>query len=292
MGDLYAHLAGGTTTVARAWAVVRRDGTVLGFTDHDRDLTFDGLNFRASSGVTAKALQQSTGLSVDNSEAVGALSNAALTEGDNLAGVYDGAEVSVWLVNWADVSARVLQFRGSIGEIERAGGAFRAELRGLTEALNQPQGTVYQKACSAVLGDVRCRFDLTTPGFFDERPAEQVTDRLLFEYVGFSGFADRWFEAGRMLVLTGAAAGLIGVIKNDRLTADGRMIELWQSIGADVAPGDLVRVEAGCDKRTDTCKFKFNNFLNYRGFPAIPGEDWLMSYPTRSTINDGGSLVR
>lgn len=292
MGDIYAHLATGATTVCRAWVLVRRDGVTMGFTDHDRNLTFDGILFVASSGVTAKALAQSTGLSVDNSEAVGALTAAALTEGDILAGLYDGAEVSVWLVNWADVSARVRQFRGSVGEIERGQGAFRAELRGLSEVLNQPQGLVYQKPCAAILGDGRCTFNLATAGFFDERPAEVVTERIRFDYAGFSGFADRWFEAGRLAVLTGAAAGLIGVVKNDRLTLAGRTVELWQSLGAEVAAGDLVRLEAGCDKRTETCKFKFNNFLNFRGFPDIPGEDWLMAYPTRATINDGGSLVR
>ena len=82
------------------------------------------------------------------------------------------------------------------------------------------------------------------------------------------------------------------MVKNDRLTGSGRVIELWQSIGAEVGAGDLVRLEAGCDKRAETCKFKFSNFLNFRGFPDIPGEDWLMAYPTRATINDGRSLVR
>lgn len=292
MSDLYAHLATRATTVCRAWSLVRRDGVTLGFTDHDRDLTFDGIRFAASSGVTARALAQSTGLSVDNSEAAGALSAAALTEGDILAGLYDGAEVSVWLVNWADTTARLRQFRGSIGEIERGGGAFRAELRGLSEVLNQPQGLVYQKPCSAILGDQRCTFSLAAPGFFDERPVEVVIDRIRFGYAGFNSFADRWFEAGRLVVLTGVAAGLVGVVKNDRLTGSGRVIELWQSIGAEVGAGDLVRLEAGCDKRAETCKFKFSNFLNFRGFPDIPGEDWLMAYPTRATINDGRSLVR
>lgn len=286
------HLALGTTTVCRAWAVTRRDGTVMGFTDHDRDLAFDSVQFRASTGVTAKALQQSTGLSVDNSEAIGALTSEALSEADILAGRFDGAGVQVWLVNWADVSARKLLFRGSLGEIERTGGGFRAELRGLAETLNQPQGLVYQRTCSAVLGDSRCRFDLSSLGYSDERPAETVLDRRQFQFAGFTGFDDRWFEGGRFVVLTGAAAGLIGVVKNDRLSADGRSIELWQSLGADIAAGDIVRVEAGCDKRADTCRLKFNNFLNFRGFPDIPGEDWLMSYPTRAGLNDGGSLMR
>lgn len=286
------HLALGTTTVCRAWAVTRRDGTVMGFTDHDRDLAFDSVQFRASTGVTAKALQQSTGLSVDNSEAIGALTSEALSEADILAGRFDGAGVQVWLVNWADVSARKLLFRGSLGEIERTGGGFRAELRGLAETLNQPQGLVYQRTCSAVLGDSRCRFDLSSLGYSDERPAETVLDRRQFQFAGFTGFDDRWFEGGRFVVLTGAAAGLIGVVKNDRLSADGRSIELWQSLGAEIAAGDIVRVEAGCDKRADTCRLKFNNFLNFRGFPDIPGEDWLMSYPTRAGLNDGGSLMR
>ncbi|MBP9047287.1 MAG: DUF2163 domain-containing protein, partial [Tabrizicola sp.] len=98
---LLSHLATGSTTVCRAWTVRRRDGLVLGFTDHDRDLVVDGVACRADTGMTARALQQTTGLSVDNSEAFGALSAAAITEDDLTAGRFDGAEVQAYLVNWA-----------------------------------------------------------------------------------------------------------------------------------------------------------------------------------------------
>lgn len=289
---LYGHLASGATTVCRAWAVQRRDGVVLGFTDHDRDLGFEGVTFRADSGLTAQALQQSTGLAVDNSEAMGALADAAVTEADLLAGRYDGAEVRAWLVNWVQVTDRVLQFRGSFGEIVRAGGAFRAELRGLAEALNQPQGLVYQRTCAAVLGDGECRFNLAQPGYFAALAAELVIGRRVFRFASLPGFEDRWFERGRLVVLTGQAAGGVGVIKNDRIGTGGREIELWQALGPEVAAGDLVRLEAGCDKRADTCQMKFANFLNFRGFPHIPGEDWLTSFPSSSGLNDGGSLGR
>lgn len=60
--DLRDHLATGATTLARCFAVTRKDGAVMGFTDHDRDLSFEGIVFRADSGLTAKAIQQSTGL--------------------------------------------------------------------------------------------------------------------------------------------------------------------------------------------------------------------------------------
>ena len=109
--------------------------------------------FRAGTGLTARVLAQSTGLSVDNTEALGALTSSAVTEADIEAGRFDGAEVLAWLVNWQDVSQRLILFRGSFGEIRRANGAFEAELRGLTEALNRPLGRIYQKGCTAVLGD-------------------------------------------------------------------------------------------------------------------------------------------
>ena len=85
-GDLLAHLQTGITTVCRCWALTRRDGTVLGFTDHDAALTFEGIRFRADTGMSTATLQQATGLSVDNTETMGALSDASISEADIEAG--------------------------------------------------------------------------------------------------------------------------------------------------------------------------------------------------------------
>ena len=123
---LIAHLGLGATTVARAWAVTRRDGVTLGFTDHDRPLSFEGVAFSPDSGLEARAVIAGTGLAVDNAEALGALSSDAITEGDIEAGRYDNAAVRLWHVNWADVAERSLRFRGTLGEIRRGGGAFFA----------------------------------------------------------------------------------------------------------------------------------------------------------------------
>ena len=290
--DLIEHLKTGATTVCRAWAVIRRDGAWFGFTDHDLDLECAGKVYRANTGMSAGSLQQATGLSVDNTEAIGALSDAAISEADIHAGRFDGAEVEAWLVNWAQPKQRALQFRGNLGELKRANGAFQAELRGLTEILNQPQGRVYQSPCSAVLGDHSCRFDLSGVGYSTEVLIETVTDRRVLVFAGMQEFEDRWFERGRFKVLSGPATGLIAIVKNDRLTADRRQIELWEPLGADMLEGDMVRLEAGCDKRADTCRLKFNNFTNFQGFPHIPGEDWLMGYPSDNQPLDGGSLFK
>lgn len=286
---LHAHLQTGVTTTCRAWALTRKDGTVLGFTDHDSMLRFDGITFRADMGLSALAIQQTTGLSVDNTEALGALSDASIREEDIEAGRYDGAEIVAWLVNWRNVAQRHVQFRGTIGELRRSGGAFEAEMRGLTEALNRPLGRAYQKSCSAVLGGGGCMFDMATPGYAAEVAAAGIVDRRVFNFASINAFEEGWFQHGRLIVLNGLGKGLSGVIKRDGVVSGQRVIELWHSLRADVRTGDGLRLEAGCDKRATTCQAKFHNFLNYQGFPDIPGDDWSISDPSKSGGLNGGS---
>lgn len=289
--DLHAHLRTGLTHVCQCWAVTRRDGVTLGFTDHDRMISFDGISFVADSGMTAKALSSTTGLSVDNTEAVGALSSASITEADILAGRYDGAEVTIWQVCWDDVAARQVRFRGAMGEMARNGGAFQVDLRGLAEGLNQPQGRSYLTTCSAVLGDQACRVDLDTDArYVAEVEIDRATQGQKFDIATLALFNDTWFENGMIVGLTGAAKGLSGLIKQDKLISGRRQVLLWQPLRATIALGDTFRMIAGCDKRAQTCREKFSNLVNFQGFPHIPGDDWMMAVPRSGHGNDGGRL--
>ena len=267
-----------TETIARAWAVTRGDGMVLGFTDHDMALRFEGIEFRPDSGLSARAVVQGSGLSVDNTEAAGALSDSAITEIDLMAGRWDAADVRLWDVDWSDTASRRLIFRGHLGEVTRSGAAFRAELRGLSEPLNRAQGRVYHPRCSASLGDGQCRFDLNRAGYSAEGVIVSHEDGQRFTLSGIAGHDAFWFERGQLLAISGAAEGLSGVIKTD-LAAPGsrREVELWTGLGVRPAIGDRVRLITGCDKRAETCRMKFLNYLNFRGFPHLPSEDWLMA---------------
>ncbi len=287
---LHAHLQSGLTTTCRCWAIQRSDGQVYGFTDHDMELSFDGLTFRASTGLTATAIEQATGLSIDNSEAMGALSDAAVREEDIEAGRFDGAEVRAWLVNWAAPEQRMLQFRGSIGELRRAGGAFHAELRGLTDMLNRPLGRVYQKPCTAVLGDKSCKFDLNTPDYWAEAEIVTMTGGSVLLVRGAEAPDAAWFERGRLDVVSGQAEGLWASIKQDGQVEGGRNITLWSGISGGLAVGDRVRLTAGCNKSMGVCRKKFNNIINFQGFPDLPGEDWMMAVPKQGNPNKGGSI--
>lgn len=289
---LTAHLGTGVTHVCRCWRITRRDGVALGFTDHDRALGFDGLVYAPHSGLSARALASTTGLSINNTEAIGVISDAAITETDLNAGRYDGAEVVIWLVVWDDPAARQILFRGTIGEITRAGGGFQAELNGLTEALNQPQGRSYLTKCTAVLGDGQCRFVTAAPAFHCDHTLGADMDGQFFRLAGLPAFAPQWFEGGQLVVLTGAAQGAAAVIKADISQPDFRQITLWAPVAHGLRAGDRIRLIAGCDKRAETCRTKFGNLLNFQGFPDIPGDDWLVSVPRSGQSNTGGSLKR
>lgn len=46
---------------------------------------------------------------------------------------------------------------------------------------------------------------------------------------------------------------------------------------------------ASCDKRWETCTRVFGNGMNFRGFPDMPGDDFLAAYPVEGHRHDGGS---
>lgn len=288
---LFTHLRQGATHVCQCWSITRSDGRTFGFTDHDRALTFDGITFLADSGLSARALALSSGLAVDNSEAIGLLQSDVIAEDDIVAGRFDGAAVRNWLVRWDDVTQRQLRFRGQIGEITRQAGQFQVELRGLTDVLNQPTGRTYLRTCAAVLGDAQCKVDTRDPAFAVTLPVLNLTD-LREIVVSNTGYNDRWFEQGRLEVISGAAKGLVAGIKEDRIGNGRRRIVLWQAMRADMRVGDDVRLVAGCDRQAETCRVKFTNLVNFRGFPDMPTDDWLTAVPRSDDAGDGGSLWR
>lgn len=156
---LEAHLEQELTTLATCWHLVRRDGVEFFFTDHDRNLIVDGDEYLCAVGYSRTAIENDVSLAVDNLDVMGFLDNETITDIDLRAGTYDYAEVFVFTVNWADLSQGILkQRRGWLGEVTMAeNGIFKAELRGLTQALSRRIGEVYSPECRADLGDSRCK---------------------------------------------------------------------------------------------------------------------------------------
>ena len=209
--ELVARIESGAASLCHVWRLRRVDGTVSGFTDHDRDLRIDGVVCRAASGWSAGAADESVGLAAGSFAAGGVLDDAALTEADIAAGLYDGATVEVFRVDWQRPDLRVRLWVGTLARIRQENGRFLADLEGPMAALERVVGRTYGRGCDAALGDRRC---------------------------GVSAVAAE-------------AAG-------------------------------------ECDKRWATCVGVFGNGINFRGFPWIPGDDFLTAAPVAGGRNDGG----
>lgn len=290
--DLAAEFESGATTLCRCWRATRRDGRRFGFTDHDRDLAFEGATFLAASGLEASEAESLLGLAVGGSEIAGALTSDAVSEADIEAGAWDGASVETWLVDWRDVTRRMLLDAGTIGEIRREGGAFTAELRSLAHLFDQEKGRRYVALCAAEVGDDRCRVDLTAPSRHADVLVASVSDRSAFSVASLSGFAAGAFNGGLARFTGGANAGVSLPILGHSLTGGQSVIHLWAPPSMPIAVGDAVTLTVGCDKRFPTCRDRFGNSLNFRGFPHIPGNDFVTSYVRRGEAGlDGGVIA-
>ena len=282
-------LDSGATTLCRCWLITRSDGVTQGFTDHDEDVALGAVICRAGTGLSGSEAAQTFGLAVDGSELSGALADDSLNEDDLAAGRYDAAAVELWLVDWSEPTLSVLLAKGSLGEVKREGNAFTAEVRGITDRLAQDTGRLYTTACSADLGDTRCKIDLNGAAYRGSGAVTAVSGISTFTASGLAGFDDGWFTAGKLTFSSGANAGLGVEVKSHR--KDGTVtFELWQAMPQPIAAGDAFTVTAGCDKRFQTCHDKFDNVINFRGFPHIPGNDFVISYPVQGEPgNDGMS---
>jgi hypothetical protein len=205
------HIESGATTLATCWKITRADEVVLGFTDHDQSLSFEGTDYLPM--LDGGEMPARLGPQVDTGEVIGVLRSDAIGGDDIAAGLFDGAAVETWRVNWRDVGQRALIRRATIGEIVREDGQFRAELRSGQQVLNRVRGRIYSPLCDAVLGDVRCAVSHEHPEFAE-----------------------------------------------------------------------------GCDRQLATCRDRFGNVANFRGFPHIPGNDFVLRTPRSGDDLQGGGL--
>ncbi len=286
-----ASLQSEATTLCHCWRLRRHDGAIIGFTDHDRDVMLDGTLCLAATGLDASQAHVALGLAVHGGDVQGAFNSQSLTEADLSAGLYDDASVEIWTVDWRNPSDRLLMDIAVIGEVRRSEHSFVAELRSLAHRFDEERGRRFQRACSADLGDARCNVDLADPAFSTTGTvlSTQGASAALVHLAG--EFPQGFFAGGRFTVTSGAHAGVSIAVRTHTQTTGAEMLAANGTLIGMLAPGDHVAVTAGCDKAPETCCDRFNNIANFRGFPHMPGNDVLLSYPnTRGLAMDGGSL--
>lgn len=153
---LQTHLEGNVTSLCTAWKLELSDGRIFGFSEHDRDLIIDGVNYQAQSSLTEFASESRLGFAADNGAVQGILEVATITKPDIENGVLKGAKLSRLRVNWQAPESYVVLSVGELGQVTTQGDYFEVEWLGLASKLDRSTGRVFSKKCDAELGDKRC----------------------------------------------------------------------------------------------------------------------------------------
>ncbi len=300
--EMQDDLTAGVTTHCYGWVLKRVDGVVMGFTDHDRDLPFEDetgtkVSLKAETGLSPSAQDSTTGLGVDNMDVIGILDSLSLSESDLALGLFDGAVMTAYRINWQNTEHKVILLKGSIGEVTRGSIAFNAEVRGLAHNLNQPTGRQYNPQCDANLGDSRCKASIPIQPTDVTKVLSQSS--ILVDMNGTT-FAQDFFSRGLAEWQTGENDGqrieiksfiLVGVVTGLGSRTQYR-VDFWEQMPFPILVADRLSLAAGCDKTIETCKNKFDNIINFQGFPRMPGTQALARVAKADGRHDGKSLFK
>lgn len=256
--------------VATWWRIERRDGMALGFTSHDRDIVFAGLRYRTAPGMVPSAMRKSASIEQDTAEIAGALSHDAISESDLLAGRFDGASITMGLVDWETLEAESL-FAGSIGSVGREGAQFSAELASLKHQLFRELVPRTSPTCRAEFCGDGCTLPIAR--FTHEATLSELSNGGLWIRAVNQDAAKFCF--GWVRPVDGPDAGTLFRI---RATQDDWLV-LDRALSTGTKIGMRIILKEGCDHTLATCAQRFDNAINFQGEPFMPGNDLLTRYP-------------
>lgn len=276
--ELKAHLASELTTVCVCWKIKRKDGTILGFTSRSSDFAYndssgDGsVTYKASTGISPTTTKETIGTGIDNLDVIGTIDSPDITAEDLHGGLYDSAQVTIFYLNYQDLTmGHCVLMRGRIGQITSDNVSFTVEIRSLSQLLAQQIGRVTTPLCDAEFCDSRCKLNVAT--YTHTGTVTSVESRRVFTVSSFSAIDDNRFQLGKCTFTSGNNNGKSMEIKYN----DGGEIELQIDMPFDITVGDTISVVEGCDKLHSTCHNMYDNVINFRGFPHIPGVDAVLN---------------
>lgn len=287
------HLATRAHTRATMLLLELRDGTSIGITDHDKDISFDvngdgSVTYAAGTGILASDVSLQAGLDADNYEITGPLKAIGdFTLERVVGGRFNRARAYLFQVNWRNLAAGSIKLlAGNITEARVEGGKFIFEVRSDCDRFNQTVGRLITNNCDADFGDARCGI---TPESITGT-VSAVSGPGLFTVTFAGAYADDYFNLGTCQFLTGSLAG------TDRIEifdwASAGVVTLFIPLVESPAIGDTCTIQVGCSKArmsddptVRTCKF-YDNVINFRGFPEVPGSDAIFKPTIPGQGND------
>lgn len=275
----YLQSAGGAE-VATCWKMTLTNGEVMGFTDHDRDIYLDGVTYSAKTGYNRTAVASNATLAVDNMDLEGAVASEGITAAGLRSGLYDYAAVEVFLVKASDPGiGKVILRRGVLGELTLKDGIYVSEIRGMSQYLNRQMTRVVTPECNARVYDDRCKVD-PAPYTNTGKILNVLVDRKAFA-VQIDGTArdEGFFSHGLITFTSGPSKGRSMEIRAHTVVSGVDRFFLLLPMEWPINDENEFTVRRGCNQLLATCRDVFDNVVNFRGFPDVPGFDKITWYP-------------
>jgi uncharacterized phage protein (TIGR02218 family) len=270
---LTAHIAQTAHTRCTMLRLDLTDGTSIGITDHDLDLSFDlgdgAITYDAETGIFPSDVTLASGLEADNYEVSGPIGDT-VTLAALLGGRFNRARARLFMVNWKSLaSGSIPLMAGNVSEARPEGGKFIFEIRSDADRFNQPIGRLITPYCpgdhatccvqiadelATTLSAVVDEFHITVAAAID--PADYANGKL-------------WFTGG----------ALAGTLPVEIVGGSGSTLELFAPLPATPSNGDALTLKEGCDRTRAMCRDRFDNVINFRGFPEVPGSDQVLKVP-------------
>ena len=292
---------------ATCWKVTRTDGVIHRYTDHDCAIDVSGETYTPTGGFRSSALRRSGELRGINKEFEGIVSDDGISVETLRQGKLRMAAVDEYLVDWRYQWAGVFRAnKYSITKVSYNLEEWKAECSGLTTRLQRKVGRTYSWNCDANLGDARCGKSLA--GLFTATlcvvaaPSglsglSSLPTRRAFNLIHPSAFdasanplkAPSSWQYGKLTWTTGANEGLESEIKRVWAVEGSDTtieVELFKQTPLDIAATDVATLQMGCDKRFSTCRDRFDNVENFRGFTEIPGVDRARATVTKDGVRN------
>lgn len=281
----------GTTqlSLARCAKFVLRDGTELGFTDHDRDLVvplfndfYDPITYLAGHGMIVGDIDLAIGLDADNTEASFPI-NELISRSGVLSRRFHNADCFLFDVDWAtDDPESFDMMAGYVAEARPERNMAVFEIRSQADRWNTVIGSVMSPRCRADFADHWCGATATN------YPAEvfEVASNMRFKAVLAGGVVkgEDFFRFGEAEFLTGPLAGTwpYEIVAYDAYEGE---VEVLSPMPGFPEPGDQLLLRDGCsrlkesdDPTIPTC-VTHDNVLRFRGQDQVPGTDHYLRFP-------------
>ncbi len=285
--DLRGAIKKGSKTLARLWEVIRKDGLIQRFTNFDRDIEVPGFGlFISTPSFSPQAIMNTTGVGISNTEVKFVFTSDESTgfiERDVVAGLYDNAKFSIHVVDWEhpEYGTMALMY-GNIGNVSWSNdgtGSFTCS--GILSSGDKYLGELYSPSCRADLFDNRCKLPVT--GFSWSDSVSVGGSNMVFQFInGDTNLVEGVLNGGTIVfdsINAANAAAAMEILSHTITGVDNHIITLILPLPREIQVVDNFIAYAGCDKRRETCKGKFNNLVNFRGEPWVPGSDATINYP-------------